>query len=69
MNQPAFSRRKRDQMPPGTRHRARGSALVEYVVVTLMFVIVLIGGPNVLHQLTLALSQAYQSFTFVISSP
>jgi hypothetical protein len=49
--------------------RQHGAALVEYSIVTFLFVLVLVAGPNVIHQLALALGQAYQSFVFVLSAP
>lgn len=49
--------------------RQTGAALVEYAIVTFLFVLVLVGGPNVLHQLAQALSDAYQSFVFALSAP
>ncbi|MDY0134258.1 MAG: hypothetical protein RBS14_01040 [Atribacterota bacterium] len=46
-----------------------GAALVEYIIVAFLFVLLLVAGPNVMHQLALALGQAYQSFVFVLSAP
>ncbi|MHB9022410.1 MAG: hypothetical protein ACYC3A_11370 [Halothiobacillus sp.] len=49
--------------------RQHGAALVEYAIVTFLFVLALVAGPNVIHQLSAALVQAYQSFVFVLSAP
>lgn len=49
--------------------RRQGAALVEYIIVAFLFVLVLVAGPNVIHQLALALGLAYQSFVFVLSAP
>jgi competence protein ComGC len=46
-----------------------GAALVEYIIIAFLFVLLLVAGPNVMHQLVLALEQAYQSFVFVLSAP
>lgn len=46
-----------------------GAALAEYAIVTFLFVLALIGGPNVMHQLMQAMSDAYQSFLFALSAP
>lgn len=49
--------------------RQHGAALVEYIIIAFLFVLLLVAGPNVMHQLVLALEQAYQSFVFVLSAP
>ena len=49
--------------------RQHGAALVEYIIIAFLFVLSLVAGPNVMHQLALALGQAYQSFVFVLSAP
>lgn len=49
--------------------RQHGAALVEYAIVTFLFALALVGGPNVMHQLMQALSDAYQSFLFALSAP
>lgn len=49
--------------------RQHGAALVEYAIIAFLFVLVLVAGPNVMHQLALAIEQAYQSFVFVLSAP
>lgn len=49
--------------------RQQGAALVEYIIIAFLFVLLLVAGPNVMHQLALALGQAYQSFVFVLSAP
>jgi Flp pilus assembly pilin Flp len=55
---------------PVSRYRRQGgAALAEYAIITFLFVLVLVGGPNVLHQLAQALSDAYQSFVFALSAP
>lgn len=54
----------------GTRPAPQqGAALVEYTIVTFLFVLLLVAGPNVMHQLAQALSEAYQSFVFALSAP
>jgi competence protein ComGC len=49
--------------------RQHGAALIEYIIVAFLFVLLLVAGPNVMHQLALALGQVYQSFVFVLSAP
>lgn len=52
--------------PPSAR-RQRGSALIEYSILTMLGVIVLIAQPNIVMEVVEALRTAYSSFVFAIS--
>jgi len=40
---------------------------IEYVVVTVLFVLALVAAPNVIPELMEAIKRAYQAFTYAIS--
>ncbi|GFZ93713.1 hypothetical protein [Dyella caseinilytica] len=68
MTSPAWvSRRARSS--GFTRATQRGSALVEYIAVTLFVVLILLAvGPDGIQQLMTNLRQAYTAFVYAISA-
>jgi hypothetical protein len=52
-----------------TRAKQRGSATAEYVIVALFVVLVLmVAGPDGIHQLMANLREAYSAFVYAISA-
>lgn len=49
------------------KRRQSGAATVEYIVVTGVVVVVLIGGTDVMHQLWQAMQKIYSAFYYAIS--
>lgn len=49
------------------RRRQRGSAVVEYTIITLLVVVVLIADTNVIAMVIDAVKQLYGAFTFALS--
>jgi len=45
----------------------QGVTTIEYVVVTVLFVLALVAAPNVIPELMEAIKRAYQAFTYAIS--
>lgn len=67
MNSTACTASKQGLVYASRRRRQRGSALVEYTVVVLFLVVVLVANPNLIHQLGVAIRDAYTSFVYALS--
>lgn len=59
-------RRLGDAGGPGCGRRQRGSAAIEYLLVTSLVVIVIIAEPNVVVEVMDAIKQVYRAFTFAL---
>lgn len=57
---------KRTNRLPVRPQSQRGSAMVEYALISALVVIVLLSGPSVITQILEAIRQVYEAFTFAI---
>ncbi|QDH71594.1 hypothetical protein [Marilutibacter alkalisoli] len=57
---------KRKQLPKGPR-RQRGSAIVEYSIITMLVIVVLVANDNVVGQLMQAIKGMYEAFSYALS--
>lgn len=53
--------------PPVSARAQRGSALIEYSIVTALGIIVLVAEPNIILELVQAMRKAYSSFVYALS--
>lgn len=53
---------------PSTRRKQRGSALIEYTIVTGLAVLVLVSNPNVVAETINAIKSVYEAFAYSLST-
>ncbi|MBB1061990.1 hypothetical protein [Marilutibacter spongiae] len=58
---------RRRPVVPATPMRVRGSAVIEYSIITFFVVVVLIANPNVVSQLMQAMKDVYEAFSYALS--
>jgi Flp pilus assembly pilin Flp len=62
MNKRSLKRQPGVPIPRGQR----GAAMMEYVLITLLIVIVLIASPNVIEEIVNALKEVYRAFVYAL---